>query len=324
MYRILSKIYPKSIREGYKNILLYNNIKTAPERFIGFVLVFGLFLGLAIALDFSYLFELPLILTWIALFLLMELIVYLYLWMAVEIKTKFIEKVLPDALQLTASNLRAGLTVDKALLLSTRPEFGPLENELNILGKEVTTGKSIEEALMGMAKRNRSEKLKKAILLINSGLRAGGELALLLEQTSKNIRNQQIIEQRIRSNVLMYVIFIFFAISVGAPILFGLSSYLVETMANIFQSVEIPKTTVASALPINFTQVNVSPDFIFKFALASLISSSIMGGLILGLINKGKEKEGVKYIPILAILSVGIFLLVRYIIQSLLGGLFSL
>ena len=107
MYRIFSKLYPKNLRESYKNILIYNNIKTAPERFIGFVLLFGLFLGLAIALDLSFLFDWPLVITWGGIFLLIEVVVYMYLWMNVEKKNKFIEKVLPDALQLTASNLRA-------------------------------------------------------------------------------------------------------------------------------------------------------------------------------------------------------------------------
>ena len=132
-----------------------------------------------------------------------QITVYMWIGLNVDAKAKFVEKVLPDALQLMSSNLRAGLTPDRALLLSSRPEFGPLSEELNKVGREIAVGKEIDKALMKMTERIRSEKLTKTMLLIVSGLRSGGELASLLDQTARNLRAQEFVDQKIRSSIKM-------------------------------------------------------------------------------------------------------------------------
>jgi pilus assembly protein TadC len=69
------------------------------------------------------------------------------------------EEVFPDFIELVSSNLRAGMTVDKALLLSSRKEFSPLDIEILRLGKDILTGTYINIALTNMAKRIKSEKI---------------------------------------------------------------------------------------------------------------------------------------------------------------------
>ena len=80
-----------------------------------------------------------------------------------SIRIKKMEDVFPDFIELMASNLRAGMTIDKALLLSSRKEFAPLDEEILLLGKEIITGKEIMQALHDMALRINSEKIKKTI-----------------------------------------------------------------------------------------------------------------------------------------------------------------
>ena len=64
-----------------------------------------------------------------------------------------------------------------------------------------------------MSKRIDSEKISRVITLIISGIKAGGNISDLLEQTSKNMKEKEIIEKKAASTILMYVIFIFFALS---------------------------------------------------------------------------------------------------------------
>jgi Flp pilus assembly protein TadB len=160
-------------------------------------------------------------------------LIQLFINIKVDSKAKQVEQVLPDALQIMSANLKAGLTVDQALLASAKPEFGIFEKEMNRIGKEITTGKEIEFALQDSTKRIRSEKYKKTVDLIVSGLRSGGRLSELLSQTSDNLRKQGLIDEKIRSSVMMYSIFIFTAIAFGAPVLFGLSSFLVKVLGLI-------------------------------------------------------------------------------------------
>ncbi len=324
VYRILARFYPKHLRKTYIDLLRYSNIKVNPDRFIGFMLFFGF--GLAISLGFypASLFNLPLILVMFGLFIIFEVIIYMWLVLKADAKSRFIEDVLPDGLQLMSSNLRAGMTVDRALLLSARDEFGPLQEEISFVGKEISTGMEIDKALLSMTKRVRSDKLDKTINLIASGIKSGGKLADLLDQTAKNLRSQQIVEEKVRSNVLMYVIFIFVAVGVGAPMLFGLSTYLVQILTTTLASVQIPtEVSATSTLPLVFQGATITPEFVTIMAVISLIMSSILGSLVIGLIAKGKERYGFKYLPYLLILSIVLFLLVRKLVAQVLTGLFG-
>lgn len=325
MYRFLAHFYPKRIRENYKRLLMYSNLKYSSDYFIGFVMFSGLGLALAISLDLSALFKLPLWPTFVILFLVLEISVYMWLVLRADAKARFVEDILPDALQLMASNLRAGLTTDRALLLSARPEFGPFQDEISIVGKEVTMGKSIDTALLKMKERIKSQKLEKTVLLIVAGLKSGGELASLLEQTASNLRQQRFVEERIKSNVLMYVMFIFGAIGLGAPMLFGLSSFLIEVLSTTLGGIKIPEAaTQSSQIPITISQAPIEPSFVLYFSILSISLTAILGSLTLGLISKGKESEGFRYIPVLVVVSLGVFFLVRFLISSMFGGIFNL
>ena len=59
-----------------------------------------------------------------------------------------IEEMLPDFLSIIASNIKSGLTYDRALLVSARKEFGPLAKEVNRAAKETLSGKPLPDALI--------------------------------------------------------------------------------------------------------------------------------------------------------------------------------
>ena len=248
--------------------------------------------------------------------------IYVYFYFAIQLKKykkiKKMEEVFPDFLQLMSSNLRAGITIDRSMLLSVREEFDPLDKEIQKAGREIATGKSMELSLLNMAGRIGSEKIRKTLLLIISGMRAGGNLATLLEQTGTNMRENLFIEKKAASNVLMYVIFIFVAVAAGAPALFGLSTVLVEILTNLLSG--IPDIESA-AVPFTLSTISVSVTFIKYFALTFIIVIDILAALVLGLVSKGEEKEGLKYLlPILAI-SLVVFFAVRILLSNVMAGL---
>jgi len=59
------------------------------------------------------------------------------------------------------------------------------------------------------------------------------------------------------------------------------------------------------------------------YSIVSIMMSSIMGSLVMGLIMKGKEKYGFRYIPILLLVTISIFFLIRKGLDLMLGGLFT-
>ncbi|MBI2452016.1 type II secretion system F family protein [Candidatus Pacearchaeota archaeon] len=232
------------------------------------------------------------------------------------------EEVFPDLIELMASNLRAGMTTDRALLLSSRKEFAPLDKEILQVGKDIVTGKEMTRALEEMAIRINSEKIKKTVLLINSGIRAGGNLSVLLEETAINMREKEFVEKRAASNVLMYVIFIFFAVSVGAPILFGLSSVLVEILTNVLANVELPSGQGNVNVPFTLTKVGISVNFIVYFSALFIIITDVLASLVLGLVRSGNEKDGLKYTLILILISISVFFATRGILLNYFSDFF--
>jgi len=247
----------------------------------------------------------------------------MHIYFKAEDRSERIEKALPDAMQLMAANVRAGMTQFQAMKLAARKEFGPLADEINQVGKEITLGKDIKDSLINMSKRINSQRLQKTMLLIVSGLKSGGQLASLLEQTSKNLRQQTFVDERTKANVMMYVIFIFVAVGMGSPMLFGLSSFLVEVLSDKLATIDLPDASTSN-MPMSFSEISISLDFVIMFSVIALVLNSILGSLILGLINKGKERAGFTYIPVLIGISVGTFFIIRFLIKNLLGSIFGL
>ncbi|MFO8016004.1 MAG: type II secretion system F family protein [Candidatus Woesearchaeota archaeon] len=321
IYRLFGKIFPLRIKKRIKKLLDYSNIDVEINRFLGFQLLFSGLFSLLLAV---YLLLLAGYNFWIVLavsFMAVQAFIYLWLGLSADKKGKFTESILPDVLQLMSSNLKAGVTIDKALFMAARPEFGPFKEELDRVGKEITIGKDLKKALLDLSARIRSEKLEKTIYIILSGLRSGGDLAPLLEKTAQDLRDQEIMDKKTRANISMYRIFIFIAIGLASPFLFGLSSVVVEVLTKMFSQVSMPNT---SGTPLSISNISMSVDFIKSFSMLFISMSCILGSLVLGQVGQGKAKEGAKYMLPLILLSFAVFFAVRKLLLTSLGGLFGI
>lgn len=262
------------------------------------------------------------ILTFIA-FVLTYFVSFLIFWFIDSLKAtariRKLESVFPDFLQSVSSNLRAGMTVDRSMLLSSRPEFDPLDKEILQVGKDISTGKPVEISLKNMSKRINSEKIDKTLMIILSGIRAGGNLAILLDETAANMRQRGFVEKKAASQVSMYVIFIFLAVSLFAPALFSLSGVLVGTMTELLGDVKVED--LPQNLPVSFNAISISETFIFYFSLMFIIVMDIMASCVLGLVSKGEEKDGLKYLPVMLLLSLSIFLILGRVLSKVVSNL---
>lgn len=313
------RFYPKKLRDIYERNIINSGITISPERYHNSKFKLIIILTIISFIAF-YFFTNPLYALLVFIFL--NIFFYFKISIKASARIKEIEIIFPDVISLMASNLRSGITTDRAFFLSARPEFDPLGKEILKAGKEIATGKDIIEALKNMSKRIDSEKISKIITLIISGLKAGGNISDLLEETSKNMKEKEIIEKKAATTISMYVIFIFIAAGIGAPILFGLSSVLVEIVINLAS--KTPDLTVTQMnLPLTFSKIPVSVDFIIYFSIAFIIVTDLISCLVIGLVNKGQAKTGLKlFIPLLA-LSLALFLIIRIVLSKVLINIIS-
>ena len=332
-YKSFTNILPGRIRSGYRDLLRFSGIKVPGERFLGFTVLFGL--GLAMTLGYSLMVFLGLspdigLIIFAGTYGIFEGAIYMILYLRVDSRTKSVERILPDALQIMAMNIRAGLTTERALIMTARPEFGLLEKELKKAGKEIMAGKTLKEALLAISDRIKSRHLETTIKLLIDGMDSGGELAALLEHTAADMQNTTMMEKEIKANIMMYVIFIFFAIGIGAPLIFGISTHLVDVLSSQMGRFEtISQPDVDNMKNIGVSQfgtfstfqstgtTTISPDFLILYAITSLLITSFFGGLIIGVIQNGDEKQGIKYIPVLMGLSLTLFFVTRILAASI-------
>jgi archaeal flagellar protein FlaJ len=324
MYEYLYSILPEGVKKRYSNVLKYTDIKVQTDKFVGFLILFGL--GFSFTISFV-LFNLLLLstaiffLVFLGLYFGIEIIIYGILLLSVDSKGKFVENILPDALQLMAMNIRSGMTTDRALILAARPEFGPLQKELSKAGKRMMSGGDVKESLLQIPNNIKSDILDRTMNLIVEGVQSGGEISELLEHTAEDIRNTKMVRQEVQSSIMMYSIFIFFAAAIGAPLLFGISTFLVEVLGSQISQFDVSDVDVQGPIQIGRGGLEVSSDFLMLFTIASLVITSIFAGIIMGIINKGDEKQGLKYIPVLLVISIIVFFLSRSFVEGLFPAL---
>ncbi|HIE34472.1 MAG TPA: hypothetical protein EYP86_04975 [Candidatus Altiarchaeales archaeon] len=320
IYLIIARILPDKLRKDFNQLMMYSNLNMDSDSFLGFIISFGLLFSLIFGYVINMLGIMSFFIVAPVTFITTEAFFYIVVLFSVDSKTRAVEEVLPDALQLMSSNIRAGLTTDKALLLAARPEFGPLADEIRRVGRETMTGRNLAYALMKTTKRIKSESLKRTIDLIVNSIRSGGKLADLLDQTANDLRDQAMIKKEISAGVLMYVIFIFVAIVFGAPLLFAMSSFLVKILTKNMRiiSESMPSGGMQGA-PISMTNINLSQDFINMYAIVSLAVTSVFGSIIIGLILKGDGKAGIKYLPVMLLIGIGLFFLGKFAMESMFG-----
>ncbi len=263
------------------------------------------------------------IISFVSVFALSGVIVYALIRMAADSRRSKVEEVLPDFLMLAAANVRAGMTIDQALWYAAKPEYGLLSVEVQVVAKRAFGGEPFDKAIDHLSTCFNSKFVRRTVVLIKQGLASGGRIAEILERTAQDVRNMQIIKKDIAASLLMYIIFLVFAASVGAPFLFSVSAKLIGILAGVFA--QLPDTdTLASMAGSMFIKPQppvISPDQFMLFVIASSIVTSICSGLMIGVIMRGNKMEGVRYIPLMLLTSAIIFIVISVLLDTFLKGI---
>ncbi len=261
---------------------------------------------------------------WVFIFVILIFAMWIMFYLAVDLKIfkrkVDIEEVLPDFLQLTASNINAGMTIDRALWFAVRPRFGVLAKEIEMIAKKTMSGEDLKTALEMFASRYDSAVLKRSISMLNEGVEAGGKIGDLLNRIAANIQEQKAMLKEMSANVTTYVIFITFATIVAAPFLFALSGVLIEVVQNLGSALGGTSSAASTAgIALTFSGTGVTQSDFRIFAIVSLITTSFFSAMMVSTIKKGNVKSGVKYIPIFIFVSLTLYFIAQGTASKLLG-----
>lgn len=106
---------------------------------------------------------------------------------------------LPGFLDLFISNLRAGMSITRALQVFAEKDKGPVGNEMKLVIKKTELGRPVKDALAELSAKIPGRENEIMIYALNTALDTGGNIAEVLEGISHTIRKREEIKREVKS-----------------------------------------------------------------------------------------------------------------------------
>lgn len=252
------------------------------------------------------------------------IVIYMMMEFKIDARKTKLEEMLPDYLQITSANLRSGIALDRAMLLAARPEFSFLSEDIKEMNRRIFGGENFDSSLKTFAAKYRSYQLSHAVRMILESLRYGGAMADLLEQISKDMRNQQLTQKEVAGQLFMYSIFIAFAGLIAAPVLYGLTAQMIIVTDTVWKGIlqqnpgGLPSTGISFLKP---SPPQITPEVYHNFSIAAIIIICGFASLIMSAISSGSPIKGLRYLPVFIVVGILIFIVVQNVIAGVFAGI---
>jgi len=198
-----------------------------------------------------------------------------------------IDNKFPDFVRDLAESRRAGMTFTKAIMYSSRGNYGVLTSEIQKIARQISWGSSVDNALNSFAKRVNTKLIRRTISLIIEASRSGGNVADVLEAASKDAREIKLIESERRASMMSYIAVIYVSMGVFLLIMLVLCKSLLPSMLGSEAAMMQSSTMSRGSL---MTQTDV----LQLFFCAALVQSGMMG-IVTGIFEEGNVISGVKH-----------------------------
>jgi len=251
-----------------------------------------------------------------------SILVYVLLEMKIEQRKNYVESILPDYLQITAANIRSGISIDKAIVVAARPEFKYFSDDVKEIEKELYGGMTLQAVLQDLAKRYRSTQLQHTVRMMIEGIQYGGGMTDLLNQIARDLRTQQTIQKEISGQLFLYTIFIAFAALIGAPVLYGLTSQMVKVTDTVWQGINASNPGGFPSIGISFLKPSppkITSQMYHNFSLAAVLIITGFASFIVSAISSGSVLKGIRFLPLFLLIGVGIFFVTAAVIGAVFG-----
>jgi flagellar protein FlaJ len=213
-------------------------------------------------------------------------------------RVRKIDERFPDFVRDLAESRRAGMTFTKAIMYSSRGNYGVLTPEIQKIARQISWGSSVENALGAFAKRVNTKLVKRTVSLIIEASRSGGNVADVLDAASRDAREIKLIDAERRAGMLSYVAVVYVGMFVFLVIMIVLCKSLLPAMMG--QGSAGMATTMGKSSDISQT------DITYVFFYAALIQTAGMGA-VTGVFEEGNVVSGVKHIFIMILITWIIF-----------------
>lgn len=248
-------------------------------------------------------------------------------------RMKEIEMRFPDFLRDLVESTKAGLPLHKAIIETSRTNYGPLSDEVKRMSNQLTWNISLINTLNQLKKRLRSSSvLSKIIRIMIETYKSGGETSNTLNSLSNALNTIQETQKERESMLRQYVIAMYAISLIFIVIVVAINKLMVPIFENLSGSytggasplgmIDVSPCSSCrfqsepSCLPCNIysmicsvlgaTGSDVGCYYLALFFSMSFIQA-LCGGLVAGQIGEGSIKAGMKHSLILLMITCGTF-----------------
>ena len=204
----------------------------------------------------------------------------------------------PDFVRDLAEFRRAGMTFTKAIIHTSKGNYGLLTPEIQNIARQISWGNSVEKSLESFSKRVNTKLIKRTVYLIIEASRSGGNVADVLDAASRDARELKFIESERRAGMLSYVAVVYVSMLVFLVVIVILCKTLIPAMLGQGHG---GLSTIMGGSG-NITQYDIT----YAFYITTIIQGAGMG-VVTGVFEEGKITAGIKHIFIMVFITWFIF-----------------
>ncbi len=304
MAAFAKRVFPEKFLQSLNRRLESTKIALAAEEYVGVALLATILVGvtagfMGILLNFPLPAPLLAIIVAVATFPALTIGVPYYL---AQRRAAELESVLPDALRQMASTLRAGVGIDAAMDDIVKSKYGTLSDEFDRVVTEIRRGRTLDNALLALARRSNSPLYERAFHLIVEGIERGGALANVLDAVSTDIKETHAIQRERRAATMQQVLFLLAVALFAVPFIVGLTVAVT--------GIQVGRGPVTgSGLPAEMSTI----------AMMYIVIQALICSLAVGVIRYGKMLKGLTFAVPFVMVSAVVF----YVAQNIIGGIAS-
>lgn len=231
-----------------------------------------------------------------------------------------IEADLPEFIDNLVSNLKGGISLEKALIKSVRKGQNALIREVTLINEKIMMGKSAVEALRDFRLRFESPIINRTIFLIEEGVKGGGNLSAPLEKISENLKTIYNLDEEMKGNTGGFSVVIRVITLVIAPLLFALAITLLTFIGNLFAMISKNDQggfSLISGIAPEYAQ------YLIFFSYSMIIMITFFSSLITSQLKNEKIYTALKYLPIYIFIAIMLFNFFSNLLLGFFGDILS-
>ena len=299
----VKRVFPRNFLIELDKKLASTNIAFTAEEYVSVSLLVGIVLGIAVGIVGMILnLPLPPILLIPLVFIVAFFALVLFVpRLLAQRRAERLEKVLPDALRQMASTLRAGVSIDAALEDISKSNYGDLSVEFERVVSEVAKGRTLESALLALARRSNAPLYDRAFHLIVEGIERGAALASVLDAVASDAKEIGVIKRERITTTMQPIMFLFAVALFAAPFIIGITVGV--------GSIQVGTGGAGGSSGL--------PPEIKTIGMLYVMIQGFICGLAVGVIRFGKMTKGISYSIMFLIAGTIVFNLAGIIASSM-------